>query len=108
MSYVPPFEDALSQEPWDDAVAAAALGKTILVGITSKAADGGVAGFDQFFGVIDLAERDEGIRILLADGSHAWIPAQLNAVFRAREGVYSYRAMGEKVENPDLISNWTF
>jgi hypothetical protein len=108
MTYEPPFGPALSPQAWDEAAAAEALGKTILVGITSKAADGSVAGFDQFFGVIDLADVDQGIRIKLADGTHAWLPPQLDAIFHALEGTYSYRSMGERVENPDLISNWTF
>ncbi|MBI4860618.1 MAG: hypothetical protein HY815_10195 [Candidatus Riflebacteria bacterium] len=95
--------------PFDEALAATYVGKTILVALTYLTHDGQLIRRQQIHGRIESATR-QGILIVL-DGSDAgekWnMPPSLDAIRRAGPGVYRLEETGEEIENPDLLSSWT-
>jgi hypothetical protein len=91
---------------FDDARAAALIGRTILFGITYRDPDGDrlvqmhgtIVDLDRAGVVIGLAGQRSGLFTL---------PPDLDAIQAAAPGLYHLRSTGEDVENPDLLATWT-
>lgn len=94
---------------WDEAVAARLPGKTVLVGMTHMLPDGS-QWHEQFYGVIASAVMGRGI-LLDLQGSRAgkqhMLPSATTALVPAQPGVYTLKATGEQVVDPDYLSTWT-
>jgi hypothetical protein len=95
------------------------MGKTILVGITYVNADGKIERRIQHFGTVRIEAASWH-----PDGRHSPLvevptivverdgreltrfPYDKRAIAIAKKGVYTLRATGEQVSDPDLISQW--
>jgi hypothetical protein len=106
----PQASDHVPKE-WDQDVADAAIGKTLLVGITRIAADGQtVLEQHQYYGKVIRAQRGVGIDIECAGvlaGEVKSLPPDMIVFAPARPGEYRLRSTGEVVTDPDLVTTWT-
>jgi hypothetical protein len=98
-------------KPWNQEVADAAIGKTVLVGVTYLSPDGEtVARQVQYHGVIIRADRAFGVEIQ-CDGEKRGevkkLPPDMTTFTSAKAGEYHLRSTGEVVVDPDFISSWT-
>ena len=96
---------------WDQNAAEAALGKTVLIGITRLAPDGvTVRRQEQYFGVVVAVDQKNGVTIERR-GAHAGelmtLPPDLSLFKSAPPGEYRLRSTGEVVTDPDFLSEWT-
>jgi hypothetical protein len=99
----------ISKPRWYKKVGESYLGKYILVGITYIDHKGNETLRQQFHGVIESADKDEGIRIALkgVNEGQSWImPPDQKSIKPAKPGVYVLKMSGEKI-SPDLVSTWT-
>jgi hypothetical protein len=93
--------------PWNDELGAQLVGKTIIIGITRLTADEELLGQEQLRGVVEVA-NENGIGIRVAGGEDLyWLPPDLRSIRVAPRGEYRFRATGEVVVNPDLMTTWT-
>jgi hypothetical protein len=102
-----------SQPPpdhWDDEVARALIGKTVLVGLTHCTHDDEVVRREQFYGVVKSADRRRGIALEL-DGSRVGeshvLPPMTKVFEKARLGDYRLSTTGETVSDPSFIATYT-
>lgn len=96
--------------PWDDAIASAIIGKTVLIGLTEEDHAGQVKARHQMYGVVISASRQRGIEIALAgtrQGETYRLPPTTSAFTPAEPGEYRLRGSGDVVEDPDYTSVWT-
>lgn len=97
-------------EHWDDELAAALVGKTLLVGVTYCTADDQVVRREQFHGVVISADPRQGI-VLELDGARRGerhdLPPMTQVFQRARPGEYRLSATGEVVHDPDYLATYT-
>lgn len=95
---------------WDQAVADAAIGKTILIGMTYVSPDGEtVRGHVQYHGVIVSADAEAGVKVECR-GEHAGktlsLPPDLTVFRPAAPGQYRLRSSGEIVVDPAFSTQW--
>lgn len=81
------------------------IGKILLVGLTYQTPDQKNERREQFWGTVTEANRKE-IAIVRVDGQRISLPPDYSAICVAERGIYTLRATGEKVENPDFIATW--
>lgn len=89
---------------WDEAFADRLVGATVLVGLTFLEAAG--ERHEQFFGDVESAQSGAGIVIRLRgtrSGEFYTLPPDLGAFGEAARGVYTLRATGEAVSDPDYL-----
>jgi len=97
---------------WDDERAHALVGKTVLLGLTFKDAEGELIEQLQRHGVVTQADEDEGIIIRLVGPGQVWhgelypIPPDLSSLSEAAPGAYRLRSTGETIVDPDFTSTW--
>ena len=84
-----------------------AVGKRALVGITVVSHDGEPVEQHQFVGTIADTDPDDGIRLLLDDGTDYWLPPDSRSLEEARPGEYRLRSNGQTVVDPDYVCTWT-
>src|SRR5262245_40136632 len=92
---------------WDDEFARAMVGKTLLVGLTYIDPDGDR--IEQLHGQVVSVHDRRGIELRLAgtrEGEIFLLPPDLSNVFAAEPGLYTLRATGEVVEDPDYTATW--
>ena len=92
------------QPMWDEAFADRLVGATVLVGLTFLDAEG--ERHEQFFGDVESAHSGAGISIRLRgtrSGEFYTLPPDLGAFGEAARGVYTLRATGETVSDPDYL-----
>lgn len=88
--------------------AGALLGKRAIVGITYLDASGAVEHQIQMHGVISRAVENEGIFLRAPDKDEEFqLPPEPEAFQAAPRGLYTLRATGESVRDPDLMATWT-
>ena len=81
--------------------------KLILVGITYKNNSDEIIETEQFCGNIISADEKNGIEIKRVDTDEIVIlPPDLTSIQRASLGEYRLKTTGERVINPDLLSQW--
>jgi hypothetical protein len=101
--------EADGKPAFDDSLAAALLGKCVLVGLTYEKQDGTVTEQRQLHGTVVAADRS-GIRLTLLGGelgSTFNLPPDTRAFSPAPPGEYRLRSTGEIVVDPDYLSTWT-
>lgn len=83
------------------------IGKVILIGITYTDTRDNVRGRKQWWGIVEQASMNEGIRVHLSGSSEtSAFPPDLRAVRRAAPGEYRLKESGEIVTNPDFLATW--
>jgi hypothetical protein len=95
------------EETWDESRARAMIGRTMLVGLTYLDPSGNRV--EQFHGEVISADCVRGVELRLAgqrSGETFVLPPDLSHVFAAAPGLYTLRATGEVVENPDFTATW--
>jgi hypothetical protein len=89
----------------DEELASSFLGKRVLAGITYRSATGEETD-KQVHGTITRINLREGVVISLKDGSEFSLPPDLSWYKVAKPGIYTLRATGEEVVDPDLVCTW--
>lgn len=94
---------------WDAAAASALIGKTVLIGITTRDDADNVIGQTQYFGVVESVSERDGIVVKLdgADRDRLVLPPTPFLFTPAKPGVYRLRSNGREIRNPDFIAVWT-
>jgi len=85
------------------------IGRTLLVGVTTIGAEGGVARQEQVYGVI-VGASAFGVDVELhgaREGAVWRMPPFLDELTVASPGTYRLRATGESVVNPDFLFSLT-
>ena len=82
-------------------------GKRLLVGLTIVRYSGEVIRQVQYHGIVERVTYEDGIVILLADGTVKTLPPDLRGIQRAEPGIYTLRSTGEEVRDPDYLYSWT-
>lgn len=103
--------DESSRPAWDAALAAALLGKYVIVGLMYLEADGAtVRERVQAHGVVINAATTGFVLSLKGQrmGETMTLPPNTRAFVKASPGRYRLIATGEVVYNPDYTSLWTF
>jgi hypothetical protein len=94
-----------SRPVWDENLATELTGELVLVGLTHWNSDGSVDRREQFFGIVQSADKHAGI-LLNLKGTHAGcrynLPPDLRSYFKASPGNYRLRSTNEVVTNPDF------
>lgn len=104
--------DSWSGEPdsqFDEDLAHGFIGKYLLVGITNAYNDGQVISQTQLHGVL-VAVSADGIDVALqgVNSGKTWrMPPFLGDLSPARPGIYTLKASGETVEDPDFTFSMT-
>jgi hypothetical protein len=94
-------------EWFDDKLAKRLIGKTLLVGITEQNYDESLIRRTQVFGTVVVADRSRGICLDRGPESGPyWLPPSTWGIQRAKPGVYTNRATGEVVTDPDYTGSW--
>jgi hypothetical protein len=96
--------------PFDEARAAAIVGKYVLVGITYHDHKDRFLEQRQFHGDIVSADPQDGFAIALRGkqaGETFWLPPDLQPFQPAKPGEYRLRSTGEVIADPDLLCTWT-
>jgi hypothetical protein len=98
-------EDIESRPVWDEHLASELIGKLVLVGLTQFNSDGSVDRKEQFFGIVQSADKNSGILLNLKGtraGCRYNLPSDLRSYFKASPGNYRLRSTNEVVTNPDF------
>ena len=83
------------------------IGKVILIGITYTDKQDNILERKQWWGIVEAASMEEGIRVNLRNSSDPCVlPPQLDAIRRAAPGEYRLKESGEVVMNPDYLATW--
>jgi hypothetical protein len=93
---------------WDEELAEALVGCTVLVGLTHRA-PGEEDRLEQMHGVVVEADPEEGVEIALSgrrSGETYWLPPDLSAFEPAERGSYRLQSTGESVDDPDFVTTW--
>ncbi|MBV8565927.1 MAG: hypothetical protein JO273_10780 [Methylobacteriaceae bacterium] len=113
MSDGPPDEEDLEAfvPSWDQNVADAAVGKTILAGVTYFESGGQtLRSQEQYHGIIVSVDPKVGVHVRCA-GAHAGeticLPPHTRVFTRASPGNYTLRSTGEIVTDPDFFTTWS-
>lgn len=81
--------------------------KVVLIGITYVDGEGNLLERKQWWGIIESASSDDGIRVALKNSSDPCVlPPDLRAISRAAPGAYRLKETGEVVEDPDYLATW--
>jgi len=92
----------------DQDMVASYIGKHVLIGMTYLDNDESVIEQQQFHGIIDRINEQEGIVVRLQSSNEEYrMPPDLNALHVAPKGEYRLRGTGEIVVDPDLLTTWT-
>ena len=84
------------------------IGKVILIGVTYVDQEEQVLERKQWWGVIESASADDGIRVNLKNSSDPCVlPPDLNAIRRAASGEYRLKESNEVIRDPDFLTTWT-
>ncbi len=84
------------------------IGKVILIGIAYVDKEDKLLERKQWWGIVESASTDIGIRVALKNSSDPCVlPPDLNAVRRAPPGEYRLKESGEIIKDPDFLTTWT-
>lgn len=84
------------------------IGKVILIGVTYVDKHDNLLSRKQWWGVVESASSDIGIRVALKNSSDLCVlPPDLGAIRRAAPGEYRLKESGEIVKDPDFLTTWT-
>ena len=87
---------------------ASVIGKHLLVGLTHRGLDDQVVSIEQFHGIIDRVNLQEGLVLkLYGTGEERSLPPDLSRLARADPGQYRLKITGEIVADPDFTLMWT-
>ena len=93
----------MSDSTFDDLI-----GKVILIGVTYVDKEDNLLERKQWWGIVESASSDIGIRVALKNSSDPCVlPPDLNAVRRAPPGEYRLKESGEILKDPDFLTTWT-
>jgi len=97
-----------SQLPdFDEALAAAVIGKSVLVGLTYVNRDNETTGVEQFHGEVVRANSQAGIVLRLSGGGAEFaLPPDFSHVEPAPPGDYRLRSSAEVVKNPNFLCTY--
>ena len=88
------------------------VGKTVLLGLTFSDPDGNEQARVQRHGVVQAADREEGIALRFVAPGQPWdgevyrLPPDLSAFREAEPGAYRLRSTGETIMDPDFTAAW--
>ena len=102
--------DIPPRPPFDQAKAAALVGKYVLVGVTYLDQQDKFIEQKQVHGRIMSAHEKQGFAVELEGkrkGEIFWLPPDLRPFQEAKPGEYKLRSTGEVVVDPDLLATWT-
>ena len=84
------------------------IGKVILIGVTYVDKEDNLLDRKQWWGIVESASSDGGIRVALKNSSDPCVlPPDLNAVRRAPPGEYRLKESFEMIKDPDFLTTWT-
>jgi hypothetical protein len=84
------------------------IGKVILIGVTYVDKHDQLLDRKQWWGVIENASSDMGIRVALKNSSDPCVlPPDLSAIRPAPPGEYRLKESGEIIKDPDFLTTWT-
>lgn len=84
------------------------IGKVILIGVTYVDKDDNLLDRKQWWGIVEGASSDIGIRVALKNSSDpCTLPPDLNAIRRAPPGEYRLKESGQIIQDPDFLTTWT-
>lgn len=95
--------------PWDDAIARDLVGSLVLTGVTRLDSTGRETGRWQFYGHVESADKEAGIKVQLEgkrEGETYTLPPATDAIRRAKPGNYELQSTGEVVTDPDFTISW--
>lgn len=84
-----------------------AMGKRVLVGLTSLDQSGEVVERHQLAARVGRIEANRGIELRLDDGTRYWLPPDARSLREAPPGDYTLRASGQVIRDPDYLCFWT-
>jgi hypothetical protein len=84
-----------------------AIGKRVLVGLTTLSPAGELVERRQFPGKLVAVDPARGLALELDDGSHYWLPPDVRSLAEAPPGEYRLRSTGQVELDPDYICTWT-
>ncbi|MDQ4048225.1 MAG: hypothetical protein M3131_02430 [Actinomycetota bacterium] len=84
-----------------------ALGKQVLVGLTTLSTAGELIERKQFAGRLATVDRLRGLELELEDGDRYWLPPDVRSLEPAPPGDYRLRSTGQTVRDPDFLFTWT-
>jgi len=97
---------------WDAELARTAVGKTIILGVTSlDAVTNAPKSHEQYHGVIVSADGRDGVCIRCGgahEGELFWLPADPTVFTEAPLGEYRLRSTGEVIVDPDFATQWSY
>jgi hypothetical protein len=93
---------------FDETVAAALIGKSVLVGMMYRNASDAVDGYTQKHGQIISADKKLGIVIRNPDTREEFtLPPDTSRFEKAPPGNYRLKSTGEIITDPDFVCTWT-
>jgi hypothetical protein len=106
----PDFEDYSRTRTfeWDQSVAEALVGRTVVIGFTVFTSDEQFLRQEQFIGTVTHVDRSKGIAVWLRGTDppeYKILPPAPYCFVPAQPGTYRMRSTGESIENPDLLSD---
>ena len=83
------------------------IGRRVVVALTFVYPNGAVDSVEDFAGVVDRVNLDEGIVLRLASSQERAIPPDLSNLEPASPGDYHLKSTGDVVQDPDYLAAWT-
>jgi hypothetical protein len=102
-----PVTDQQQQYTVDDDQARSVLGKRILVRLTYAHASGHVDSVEEFWGVIERVNLNEGLVLRMPSSEERSLPPDLANLEAAPAGEYPLQGSSEIISNPDFLAAWT-
>jgi hypothetical protein len=96
-----------SETTWFDEKARSFIGKQLVVELTYVDAKGAVESVEDFAGVIERVNLEDGLILRLASSEVRSLPPDLSNLQPAAPGAYPVKSTGEVVQNPDYVAAWT-
>lgn len=100
------MDEAATWGAWDEAAAAALVGRRVLLAIEVADADGHVVRETRYWGRVAAADEQAGIDLALDDGGTFSLPPDLGRFRAVPPGEYHGDVRGEFLERPDVRATW--
>jgi hypothetical protein len=107
--YTPGWIDQSPDRPaLDESLADQYVGKLILIGMTYQRPNGELITHRQWAGRIKAFSNKVGIQVDLLDcDEYCALPPDPRGITSAEPGIYTLKATGQIIENPDCVATWT-
>lgn len=91
----------------DEEQARSVIGMRVVVELTYVDARGAVQSVEDFVGVVDRVNLEDGLVLRLASSQERALPPDLSNLQPAVPGAHRLKSTDEVVENPDYVAAWT-